>query len=174
MQFLGTDILPYFENLTTAMLEKENMKKLVELLNKVDNSDRSKAFSRIKNLVEISNELANGVAKGNTKCQGINCLTNGGANDNWVNLNLDGFQDLVEAGKDLEDDWAEYDDRVSVIQFLFEAIQDSIARPTSCANVGEQCKVYKKLEGGVNATETSLPTIKQMPTLKQIMISPKR
>jgi len=153
MLSLGNDLLPSFENLTSALLEKGNLEELVDRLEKVDNSDRSNAFSRIKNLVEISLALATGVGDGNENCQGIACLSNGGANDNWVNLDQNRFVDLVKAGQDLEDEWTSGAfSRISILNYLLENLQRSILRPSSCANVGEQCEVYKKLEGGVNAT----------------------
>jgi len=145
MLFLGTKILPFFENLTSAMVKRTNIAKVVDLLGKFDDSELSNAYSRVVNLVDISNALAYAVAKGNSECP--ICLNNGGADDDWVNLNQGYFKLLVETAQGLEDDLS-----ISTIQRLFTAMQRSIDRPTGCNTVEEQCNVYKKLEGGVNTT----------------------
>ena len=150
------DTFVNFEAITEAMGSKKNTDTIKSYLRGVGINTFKEGVRSILEVLTNAAYLA--ASTGSCKdfsAQGLaTCLTNGGNNENWINVNYTSMSDLLTTAQEvLDEDEDSADDGnsdlIALMSTFLDRLGTAINRPTYCANIKETCKTIKTKQGGV-------------------------
>jgi len=164
MLTLGREALPEFQSIMEQLTLDENKQVLASYVNETDVEDLKKAFLSMFQILTNAGLLA--VSTGNCDAEDfspstlVTCLSNGGNNENWVNVNYQAMSDILETANELLnseegfEDGLDEDDVENFFAYL-NGLKESINRPGYCQNLNETCKTQTNKQGGVSKVLSS-------------------